>query len=209
MEEFKTINKNATAEIVEKKSRFIANIFYIETIEEAEEYIKQIKKKYHDAKHNVFAYAIETGDGGIAIKYNDDGEPQGTAGSPILKIVLEQGLSNVLVVVTRYFGGILLGTGGLVRAYSGATTSALEKVTYIKKTLGLEIKIIVEYDKFEQLKYYANKSNFKIVNTEYLENIEMIVEIPKEKLEEFTNNTSKKEFKILKYDILKEKYIEI
>ena len=76
MEEFKTINKNVVAEITEKKSKFIAHVFYVETPEEADKYIKEIKKKYHDARHNVFAYAIETGDGGIAVKYNDDGEPQ-------------------------------------------------------------------------------------------------------------------------------------
>ena len=118
---------------MEKKSKFIANIFYVETTDEAEKYIKQIKKKYHDAKHNCFAYAIETGNGGIAVKYNDDGEPQGTAGAPILKLILEKGLSNIVVIVTRYFGGVLLGTGGLVRAYTGATEKALESATIIEK----------------------------------------------------------------------------
>ena len=137
------------------------------------------------------------------------GEPQGTAGSPILKIVLEKGLSNVLVVVTRYFGGILLGTGGLVRAYSDVTIKALENAEYVDKIMGYEVKICIEYDEYEQLKYYANKSNLKILNTEYLENIEIIVEISKDKLEEFTNNNSKKTFKFLKCDILEEKYIEI
>lgn len=137
------------------------------------------------------------------------GEPSGTAGSPILKIVLEQGLSNVLVIVTRYFGGILLGTGGLVRAYSEATIKALEQTKYINKTIGYEVKLCIEYDKLEQLKYYATKSNFKIINIKYLENIEVIIEIAKEKLDEITNNNSKKSFKILKYDILKEKCIDI
>lgn len=206
---FKAIKENTSGEIVEKKSKFIAHIFYVETPEEADNYIKEIKKKYHDARHNVFAYAIETGDGGIAVKYNDDGEPQGTAGSPILKIVLEQGLSNILVIVTRYFGGILLGTGGLVRAYSDATLKALEKTEYIEKIIGYKVKICVEYDQLEQLKYYANKSNLKIVNIEYLENVEVNVEMPKEKLDELTNNNSKKSFKILKYDVLEEKYIDI
>ena len=147
--------------------------------------------------------------GGIAVKYNDDGEPQGTAGAPILKIVLEQGLSNILVVVTRYFGGVLLGTGGLVRAYSDSTIKALEQTEYISKIIGYRVKLCVEYDSLEQLKYYANKNNIKIVNIEYLSNIEITVEIRKEKLEEFTNNNSKKTFKILKYDILEEKYIDI
>ena len=147
--------------------------------------------------------------GGIAVKYNDDGEPQGTAGAPILKIVLEQGLSNVLVVVTRYFGGILLGTGGLVRAYSDSTIKALEQTEYISKIIGYKVKLCIEYDGLEQLKYYANKSNIKIVNIEYLSNIEVTVEMRKEKLNEFTNNNSKKPLKILKYDILEEKYIDI
>ncbi len=150
---------------------------------------------------------LETG--GIAVKYNDDGEPQGTAGSPILKIVLEKGLSNILVVVTRYFGGILLGTGGLVRAYSDATLKALEKTEYIEKIIGYKVKIYVEYDQLDRLKYYANKSNLKIINIEYLENVEVNVEMQKEKLEELTNNNSKKSFEILKYDILEEKYIDI
>ena len=123
---FKAIKENTSAKIIEKKSKFIANVFYVESIEEAEQYIKDIKKEYHDAKHNCFAYAIETPEGGIAVKYNDDGEPQGTAGAPILKLILEKGLSNILVIVTRYFGGILLGTGGLVRAYSGVVEEALK-----------------------------------------------------------------------------------
>ena len=132
----------------------------------------------------------------------------GTAGAPILKIVLEQGLSNILVVVTRYFGGILLGTGGLVRAYSDATIKAIEQTTYVDKIIGYKVKFCIEYDKLESLKYFASKDNFKIINIEYLENIEVIVEIKKEKLEEFTNTNSEKTLKILKYDILEEKYID-
>lgn len=116
--EFKTIKHNCIAEIIEKKSRFIANVFYIQTVEEAEDYIKKIKKQYHDAKHNCFAYIVTDLDGNTVQKSSDDGEPSGTAGAPMLKILTGQGLSNILVIVTRYFGGILLGTGGLVRAYS-------------------------------------------------------------------------------------------
>ena len=101
----------------------------------AEEYIKQMRKKYHDAKHNCFAYSIETNAGEHIVKYSDDGEPQGTAGAPILKIITEQGFSNIVVIVTRYFGGILLGTGGLVRAYTGATEEALQNATIVNKEL--------------------------------------------------------------------------
>lgn len=137
------------------------------------------------------------------------GEPSGTAGSPILKIVLEKGLSNVLVIVTRYFGGILLGTGGLVRAYSEATIKALEKAKVINKKKGYQVKIITSYDQIEQFNYYVNKNKLKVVNTEYLENIEFMVEMAEEQLNEITNSNSKNPLKIIKYDILKEKYIDI
>lgn len=137
------------------------------------------------------------------------GEPSGTAGSPILKIVLEKGLSNVLVVVTRYFGGILLGTGGLVRAYSEATIKALEKAKIVNKKKGYKVKIVTAYDQVEQFNYYVNKNKLKVINTEYLENIEFMVEMAEEQLNEITNNNSKNPLKIIKYDILKEKYIDI
>ena len=136
------------------------------------------------------------------------GEPSGTAGSPILKIVLEKGLSNVLVVVTRYFGGILLGTGGLVRAYSEATIKALEKSKIVNKKKGYKVKIVTAYDQIEQFNYYVNKNKLKVINTEYLENIEFMVEMAEEQLNEITNNNSKNPLKIIKYDILKEKYID-
>ena len=109
---FKTIlEKEIQAEIVEKKSRFIANIFYVETVQEAEEKIKQVKKQYFDARHNCFAYSIFQKDG-IINRFSDDGEPSGTAGAPMLNILNSKELTNALVIVTRYFGGILLGTGG-------------------------------------------------------------------------------------------------
>ena len=136
------------------------------------------------------------------------GEPSGTAGSPILKIVLEKGLSNVLVVVTRYFGGILLGTGGLVRAYSEATIKALEKAKIVNKKKGYKVKIVTAYYQIEQFNYYVNKNKLKVINTEYLENIEFMVEMAEEQLNEITNNNSKNPLKIIKYDILKEKYID-
>ena len=120
MQEFFTIKENVLAEIVEKKSKFIANLFYIESQQEAEKIIKQIKKKYYDARHNCIAYRVIENDSVIE-KSSDDGEPSGTAGAPMLNILQKNNLCNVLVVVTRYFGGILLGTGGLVRAYSNCS----------------------------------------------------------------------------------------
>lgn len=203
---FKAIKKNTSAKIIEKKSKFIANVFYVESIEEAEQYIKDIKKEYHDAKHNCFAYAIETPEGGIAVKYNDDGEPQGTAGAPILKLILEKGLSNILVIVTRYFGGILLGTGGLVRAYSGVVEEALRKAQIIEKARGYEVKIQVNYDNLENLRYHLEKMNIKILKVEYSEKIEITIDILKNNLEEITKNNK---LKIEKQNILKEKFVEI
>ena len=189
---FKAIKENTSAKIIEKKSKFIANVFYVESIEEAEQYIKDIKKEYHDAKHNCFAYAIETPEGGIAVKYNDDGEPQGTAGAPILKLILEKGLSNILVIVTRYFGGILLGTGGLVRAYSGVVEEALRKAQIIEKARGYEVKIQVNYDNLENLRYHLEKMNIKILKVEYSEKIEITIDILKNNLEEITKNNKLK-----------------
>ena len=123
---FQTIEENVTAELVEKKSKFIAHIFYVESKEEAEEIIQSIEKQYHDAKHHCYAYRIFTKEG-ILEKCSDNGEPSGTAGAPMLNILAKNNLVNVLVIVTRYFGGILLGTGGLVRAYSGVCSLAIQK----------------------------------------------------------------------------------
>ena len=207
MEEFYTISNNSEAEIIEKKSKFIAHIFYVESIEEAEKYLKATRKKYHDARHNCFAYAIETIDGGIAVKYNDDGEPAGTAGSPILKILLEKGITNVLVVVTRYFGGILLGTGGLVRAYTKTTLEALNKVEIIKKEKGCEIELEIEYCDLESAKKYMYDISVKSIIVEFLEKVKLNAEIPKNMLKYIETEDVKKNFKILKYNILEEKII--
>ena len=150
MNEFITIKKDEMAEIVEKKSKFIANIVKIETQKEAEEKIKEIKKKYYDAKHNCIAYRVYELENLIE-KSSDDGEPSGTAGGPMLNILRNQELGNILVVVTRYFGGILLGTGGLVRAYSEATLEALKKAEKVKRVLGIEIQVNLKYSQFDNL----------------------------------------------------------
>lgn len=205
---FKTIKENVSAEIVEKKSKFIANLFYVESTVEAENIIKEVKKKYHDARHNCFAYSVFTADG-IQNKFSDDGEPSGTAGSPMLNIITSQNLSNVLVVVTRYFGGILLGTGGLVRAYTGALQEALNKAEEINKDLGLEAKLVLNYSDLEKAKYYLEQNRIKIVDIVYDQNIELIFETTKEKIELIKNNINNLNFKIEELEILEEKYIEV
>lgn len=203
---FKSIKNNTSAEITEKKSRFIANVIYVETNEEAEENIKKIKKEHYNAKHNCFAYIV-MGENNERIKrFSDDGEPAGTAGAPILEILEKQNLSNVLVVVTRYFGGILLGTGGLLRAYSGATLEALKNLELVDKTLGYEVEIIVNYKDAEQLKYNLEKENIKIININYGENVELLAEIPETILDKILE---KNQNKIIKTNIKTKKYVDI
>lgn len=127
----------------------------------------------------------------------------------MLKIILENGLSNILVVVTRYFGGILLGTGGLVRAYSGVLEKGLAQAEIIQKTRGYKAKIQIEYQYLEPLKYYLEKMKIKIQKIEYLEKIEITIELLPELSKQFTNNYNNSNFVISKYDILEEKFVEI
>ncbi len=207
---FKTINQNISAEIVEKKSKFIANVFYVETVEEAEEKVKEIKKKYFDARHNCYAFSVFTKEG-IVNRFSDDGEPSGTAGSPMLNILNSKGLTNLVVIVTRYFGGILLGTGGLVRAYTGALQEALGQIKEVYKDLGLEAKLQTTYQDLEKLKYYLKQNEVEIINLVYNENVEVFVDITKEKYDKMLKAIENYDlnFNLLGYELMKEKYIEI
>ena len=207
MEKFKTIEKNATAEIEEKRSKFIASIFYVQNVEEAENILKQTKKKYYDARHNCYAYIVR--DNGIIKKSSDDGEPSGTAGSPILNVLEKNSLCNVLVIVTRYFGGILLGTGGLVRAYTEATTKVIELSKIIEQEEGVEIEIIIPYQDFQKLKHYCDKNKIKITNVVYNENISCNIELTNKEKEMllYNENKDRKNMNILEYRIIKNKYI--
>lgn len=203
---FKTISNNTTAEIIEKKSKFIANIFYVESVEEAENKIKEVKKKYFDARHNCYAYSIFS-ENGIINRCSDDGEPSGTAGAPMLNIINSKELTNILVIVTRYFGGILLGTGGLVRAYTSSMQEALKKIVEVKKEQGLEVRIISTYQDLEKIKYYLNQKDIKIANIEYLENVEIYIDISKNEYNNTLKNINDLNFKINDINIIKEKYI--
>ena len=200
---FKSIKENATAEIVEKKSKFIANVFYVESREEAEEIIKKVNKQYHDARHNCYAYRIITSDGVIE-KASDDGEPSGTAGAPMLTILSKNNLANVLVIVTRYFGGILLGTGGLVKAYSESCSLGIDKAEIVEKYIAQVYKIELSYSDVDKFKYFAKNNDIIILKEEYLENV--ILEIGlKEK--ELLNKVSEKEINVRNIQFLKEMYV--
>ena len=208
MSEFKTIlEKELTAEIVEKKSKFIANLFFVESVTDAEEKVKIIKKKYYDARHNCFAYIV-CENGQITKRSSDDGEPSGTAGAPMLEILDKQGIANVLVVVTRYFGGILLGTGGLVRAYSDSLKKALENATFVRQEPGYEMDVSIEYSNLENFKYYCSKNNIIITNYTYLSNVICRIElndIEKGRLNnDFLNQNN---LKITKIDNVRQKNI--
>lgn len=208
VKEFKTIKEKTTGQIVEKKSKFIANVFYIETEEEAEGIIKQMKKKYYDARHNCYAYIVFDEEQRLIEKCSDDGEPSGTAGFPMLAILKGNNLCNVLVIVTRYFGGILLGTGGLVRAYTRATESALEEANFLTMKIGVEAKVILSYDSVENFRYYARKNNINIIKEEYSDNVEFLIEISKEILEMILKDIDSSSIKLTKIDILRGKTIK-
>lgn len=184
---YKTIKENVSAEIVEKKSKFIANLFYIESREEAEDIIKMQKKKYYDARHNCYAFRV-LGEDGIIEKSSDDGEPSGTAGAPMLNILSKMEITNVLVIVTRYFGGILLGTGGLVKAYSNSTKLALEKAEISMLEEGFVYKLELNYSDLENFKYFMKNNEIKILKEEYFENVKLSIFVPKNKIDCLNSN---------------------
>lgn len=193
------------AEIVEKKSRFIGTMFYVDSEEKAQTILKEIKKKYYDARHNCFAYRIMT-ENGVVERFSDDGEPSGTAGGPMLNILSKNNLCNVLVVVTRYFGGILLGTGGLVRAYSDATSKVISSATIANETIGMEVEVEIEYTELEMFKYYCKKNDINIVNIVYEDNIKCYIEVTNVELENLLN-INDNNCKIVGYRVIQNKNI--
>ena len=162
----KIILEQAEGEIIEKKSRFIATMCPVETQEEAEQFIAKCKKKYWDARHNCSAYVI--GENNEIMHSSDDGEPSGTAGRPMLSVLTGADLHNVAVVVTRYFGGVLLGTGGLVRAYQGAVSAAIENCQ-IEEQIDLQLlDVTVEYGDIGKIQYFIEqKKEYRLEETEY------------------------------------------
>lgn len=206
IDEFVTIKENVSAEIVEKKSKFIANLFYVENVKEAEQKIKDINKKYFDARHNCVAYRIIE-DGQIVEKSSDNGEPSGTAGAPMLNILQKNNLANVLIIVTRYFGEILLGTGGLVRAYSESLTKAVENSVKIEKCLGYELQVTLAYSEFEIFKYYCKNNKINITEPQYNENIVCKIEATEEAKQRLLEDFRLKNINLIQIEELSKKYI--
>jgi uncharacterized YigZ family protein len=203
---YQTITQNTTFEIVEKKSKFIANLICIESKEDAETKIKELKKKYYDARHNCYAFRVLE-DETIYEKSSDDGEPSGTAGSPMLNILQKNNLTNCLIIVTRYFGGILLGTGGLVRAYSSASIGAIENAEKIIIEIGTEFEAQIEYPNFQAIEYYFKQNEINITKIDYLDTIKCNIEMDNNAKTKFLRDVQEKKINILKIVEIGKKYI--
>ena len=192
VDEFTTINGEAQAEYKVQGSRFCATALPVTTKSQAEEFIAGIRKRFRDATHNCFAYRIGTD--GAEFRFNDDGEPSGTAGKPILAAIDKHGLTNILVVVTRYFGGTKLGVGGLVRAYGDATELALLKAEKETRYITLTVKATFPHSQISNVMHVISKVGAKIVDTQYDEDVHTQLEIRLSKAEELkaalVNHTS-------------------
>ena len=182
---YKTIDFDAHAEIVEKRSRFIAAVMPVTSEEEAQARLEEVRKKHRDARHNIFAYIIE--ENGLE-RCSDDGEPAGTAGVPVLNILKREGLSNVLVVVTRYFGGILLGTGGLAHAYSKAAKEGLAAAEPVTMRLCREVRIKCAYTLLGKIQNELSAFEVLRGDTSYAEDAEMLIYIPAADAERFKSH---------------------
>lgn len=173
---YRVVYRGGEGEIIEKKSRFIATVRPVETEEEAAAFIQEMKKQYWDARHNCSAFVI--GERAELTRCSDDGEPSGTAGRPMLEVLLGEGLCNVAVVVTRYFGGTLLGTGGLVRAYGQAVKAGLSQCTVISKEKGELLSIIADYNDIGRLQHLLAGLQVPVMDTVYGEKVTIRVVLP-------------------------------
>ncbi len=181
----KYIKDYATGTYEEKKSKFIGEIFPIKSEEEAQEHIATIRKKYYDARHHCYAYVI--GDNYETVKQSDDGEPSQTAGMPILNVLKGADIHDALIVVTRYFGGTLLGTGGLVRSYTSASKAAMEAAVVLEAVTGYKAIAEIPYTMVGKIKYYTETSGITEAEAEYGNNVKMTWLVPDDRLEAFQN----------------------
>lgn len=177
----KVLLQAGIGEIEEKKSRFIATLRSVSSVEEAEAFIDEQKKKYWDARHNCSAFII--GHNPAVTRCSDDGEPAQTAGRPMLDILLKSEVENVAVVVTRYFGGTLLGTGGLVRAYSAAVADALDKSVIGEQIDGIMLTITTDYSLLAKVEYFLNENGFTICDLQYTDNVMLTIQFEENKLD--------------------------
>lgn len=178
-----TVAREADAEFTEKRSVFIGHVRSVASAEEAESYIASVKKKYADARHNVWAYLLRSG----AMRYSDDGEPQGTGGIPVLEVLKKSGIADAVIVVTRYFGGILLGAGGLSRAYSKAAVMVIEEAGTVKFTPFTECLIVCDYGEYRKLLYEIEKFDIIIENTVFENDVKIYFSVCREETERLSS----------------------
>ncbi len=192
MESYKTIEGGAEASYEIQKSRFITHVLHVECEEDARDFVQRMKKQYFDARHNCSAWVL--GERGDQQKSNDDGEPGGTAGNPILESIKKKGLTDTVVVVTRYFGGIKLGAGGLIRAYGHSAVLGLEAAAAVVMTPFCRVKLALEYDLLASTENWLRRREISLEDTSYGEGVEMILLLPpqqmKERLEELRDLTA-------------------
>jgi len=180
LEKYWTVFDDGTDEIIEKKSRFIAYIAQAETEAEALEYIEKLKKKYWDARHHCYAFRIGTEQ--VLERCSDDGEPGGTAGKPMLEVLTGRGLYNVVAVVIRYFGGTLLGTGGLVRAYTKSIQAGIEAAVLVEKQLGYLTELECDYSFYGKIQYITATEGIYMLDTRYADLVTVRLLIPLDKI---------------------------
>lgn len=175
LKEYSTIIEPGMDEIIEKKSRFIGYVCHAETEEEAIAFVTEIKKKHYDARHNCYAYSV--GEQQPLLRFSDDGEPAGTAGKPILEVITGNKLCNVCIVVTRYFGGTLLGTGGLVRAYTEAAKRCIKAAGIVKKSMVTPLQIRTDYTDLGRIQYILGNEGIEIQDSEYGQEVILKIEV--------------------------------
>ena len=180
-----TIKQSGTHEVIIQKSRFIGHIARADTEAEAQAFIQSIQKKHHNATHNCFAYVI--GEQDQHQKANDDGEPSGTAGIPMLEVLKRLSLKNTVVVITRYFGGVKLGAGGLIRAYSSVTSETIKAIGVVQRERMQGYRVLIEYPLLGKVQNFLTESNYLIEHIEYLENVQLDVYVPIEQTEQFNS----------------------
>lgn len=181
MNSYLTIQTPNTAELTEKKSRFIASLYPCTTEEEASTVLAEIKSKYWDARHNVYAYILNSG----TVRFSDDGEPHGTAGKPVLDVLTGSGLTDVIIVVTRYFGGILLGTGGLVRAYSGTAKLCLDSAQKVEMCPCVWCNIECDYQNHAKLMSLIEEKGGVVTNEEFTDIVTVSFSFKEEQIDDF------------------------
>ena len=207
IKKYRTIKGCGCGELTEKRSRFIANVKPVTTEEDAVTYINEIKQKYWDAKHNVYAYIIKNNN---IMRYSDDGEPSGTAGVPVLEILKKEELTDIVVVVTRYFGGILLGTGGLVHAYSKSAKLGIEDAEIKEMVLCCKIIIKCDYNFIGKVQYEVSEFEGAILgDTEYSENVSLTVYVPVDIVDGFISKLIDKTNGNVEIDNSGEDYFEV